>query len=64
MPINKYKKKPMDIFHRLCIQNRGDICMQWNNGNDLSFRLVAKQVFSALRCLTSVFGMLQVGPSR
>ena len=63
MPINKYKKT-YGINHRFCIQNRGDICMQWNNGNDLFFRLVAKQVFSALRCLTSVFGMLQVGPSR
>ena len=32
-------------------------------GNDLSSRLVSKQVFSALQSLTSVFGMGTGGPS-
>ena len=32
-------------------------------GNDLSSRLVAKQVFSAQQSLTSVFGMGTGGPS-
>ena len=32
-------------------------CQIWKTGNDLSSRLVSKQVFSALKVLTSVFGM-------
>ena len=36
----------------------------WKNGNVLPFRLVSKQVLSALESLTSVFGMRTGGPLR
>ena len=44
---------------QLGIQSVSLMCV----GYDLSSRLVAKQVFSALQSLTSVFGMGTGGPS-
>ena len=49
--INKFERSPFQICLSVCV------------GIDLFSRAVASQVFSALQCLTSVFGMGTGGPS-